>query len=305
MHLLKPDIAYWVAATRLSGVGPLTLRRWLDLFGDIKILFSISAVELKKAGLSEKQLHALKNVDWRNVESDLRWSEKNRCEIISLVDPRYPRLLREIPDAPSLLYVRGDVNLLSQSQLAIVGSRNPTAVGNQMAEDFAYSLTKAGLVVTSGLALGIDAASHRGALRATGKTIAVFGTGLKHIYPRSHRSLAEDIAEQGALVSEFPPDESPKAKNFPRRNRIISGLSIGVLVVEAVLRSGSLITARYAVEQGRDVFAIPGSIHNPLARGCHALIRQGAKLVETAEDIVEELDALHTLLKQKNDFLPA
>jgi DNA processing protein len=178
------------------------------------------------------------------------------------------------------------------AQLAIVGSRNPTPSGQQTAMDFARFLARAGLVISSGLAAGIDGAAHRGALQTDTPTLAVTGTGLDRVYPARHRDLAHRIAEQGALVSELPPGTPPLPANFPRRNRIISGLSIGTLVVEAAQKSGSLITARLATEQGREVFAIPGSIHNPLARGCHALIRQGAKLVETAEDILEELGPL-------------
>jgi DNA processing protein len=189
-----------------------------------------------------------------------------------------------------VLYVRGDVGLLSKNQLAMVGSRHPTAMGVETAQQFAKQLAASGLVITSGLALGIDGASHRGAL-LTGKTIAVLGTGLGSIYPRTHQSLATEILEKGGtLVSEFPPASPPKAAHFPLRNRIISGLSLGVLVVEAAIRSGSLITARTALEQNREVFAIPGSIHNPLARGCHQLLRQGAKLVETVEDVLEEIN---------------
>jgi DNA processing protein len=173
-----------------------------------------------------------------------------------------------------------------------VGSRNPTAAGSRTATEFARHLSAAGLVISSGLALGIDAASHRGALDAGAPTVAVMGTGLDRVYPARHRDLARQIAERGALISEFPVGTAPRAENFPRRNRIISGLSLGTLVVEAAIRSGSLITARYAGDQGREVFAIPGSIHNPLARGCHHLIRQGAKLVETANDVMDELGML-------------
>jgi DNA processing protein len=198
--------------------------------------------------------------------------------------------LRELEDAPPLLFLRGEVTQLHNPQLAVVGSRNPSVIGRETAYDFCRSLADSGLVITSGLALGVDAAAHRGALAGGGQTVAVFGTGLDRVYPAAHRELAHDIVEQGGvLVSEYAPGTAPLPGNFPRRNRIISGLSLGTLVVEAALRSGSLITARLAVEQGREVFAIPGSIHNPLARGCHQLIRQGAKLVETAQDILEEL----------------
>ncbi len=301
INSISEDIAYWLAAVRMPNIGPAKFRRWLNSFADIKALFSASEMELRFAGIKPKEIHALKNPDWKKVEKDLTWSEKNTCQIISLHAAHYPRLLLEIHGAPLVLFVRGDVKLLSQPQLSMVGSRNPTAVGSELAEQFAECLTKSGLIINSGLALGIDAASHRGALKAQGKTIAVLGTGLNHVYPASNRKLAEEIIAQGTLISEFTPDTPPIATNFPQRNRIISGLSLGVLVIEAALQSGSLITARYAIEQGRDVFAIPGSIHNPLARGCHQLIRQGAKLVETAEDILEELDALRAVLTQKNE----
>jgi DNA processing protein len=200
--------------------------------------------------------------------------------------------LREIPDPPPLLFVHGDPEVLHTPQLAMVGSRNPSVSGSETAREFAYHLATSGLSITSGLAIGIDGASHAGALDAGGITIAVTGTGLDRVYPASQHDLAHRIAEQGALVSEFPPQTQVKSGNFPRRNRIISGLALGTLVVEAAHKSGSLITARLASEQGREVFAIPGSIHNPMARGCHRLIRQGAKLVETANDVLEELAPL-------------
>jgi DNA processing protein len=210
--------------------------------------------------------------------------------LIDTFNPAYPPLLAQIPTAPALLYVQGDVASLRAPQLAVVGARRPSAPARATAARFAYSLSRAGLVITSGLALGIDAASHEGALAAGGRTVAVLGTGLDQIYPREHRALAARIAAQGALVSEFPRGTAPLRANFPRRNRIISALCLGTLVVEAAHHSGSLITARLAAEQGREVFAVPGSIHNPLARGCHALIRSGAKLVENVGDIFEEID---------------
>jgi len=194
--------------------------------------------------------------------------------------------------APLLLFVQGDVTLLSQPQLAIVGSRNPSASGLEFAKQFAKDMIRADLVVTSGMALGIDGAAHRGALAANGKTIAVLGTGPDTIYPKHHQQLAEEIVANGATVTEFPTGVKALPAHFPRRNRIVSGLSLGVLVIEASLRSGSLITARLAAEQGREVFALPGSIKNSLARGCHYLIRQGAKLVESADDIFAELGPL-------------
>ncbi|HKY92945.1 MAG TPA: DNA-processing protein DprA [Nevskiaceae bacterium] len=209
--------------------------------------------------------------------------------LLSLDDPRYPARLREIADPPAALHFRGDPELLGLPQIAIVGSRNATPQGLEIAEAFASELAGRGIVITSGLALGIDGAAHRGALAAGGTTIAVCGTGLDRIYPAKHRALGQEIVAKGLMVSEFPPGTPAIPGNFPQRNRIISGLSLGVLVVEAALDSGSLITARLAAEQGRDVFAIPGSIHNVMVRGCHRLIRQGAKLVESVDDILEEI----------------
>lgn len=218
------------------------------------------------------------------------WLADARNRIVTFADSRYPSLLRTLADPPLALYCCGAVDLLETPQIAIVGSRNPTPGGLDNATAFAHHLAEAGLTVTSGLALGIDGAAHQGALNADGRTIAVFGTGVDRIYPPRHRPLAHAIANAGGLlVSEFALGSPPKREHFPRRNRLISGLSLGVLVVEAAVQSGSLITARLAGEQGREVFAIPGSIHSPLARGCHALIRQGAKLVETAHDVLEEL----------------
>jgi DNA processing protein len=223
------------------------------------------------------------------VDSDLRWLESSGVGLLPATSPDYPALLRESPDAPAVLYVRGDLRVLSEPQLAMVGSRNPTAAGRATARDFAAFFARAGLTVTSGLALGIDAACHEGALAAGGPTVAVLGCGLHQIYPRNHEKLAERIAAHGAVISEFPPGTEPLPACFPQRNRIIAGLSHGTLVIEAAEKSGSLITARLAGVAGRDVFALPGSIHNPLARGCHQLIRQGAKLVERPEDVLCEL----------------
>jgi len=277
-------------------VGPVTFSRLLTQFVDLSALFN----DPKSAqGVSERSRSALLTPNWDQVEQDLSWfSEPNR-HIVTLYDPHYPELLKQITDPPSILFVQGDVSLLSQWQMAIVGSRNPSASGRDMSYDFSRYLAQGGITITSGLAMGIDAAAHQGALAAKGKTIAVVGTGLDRVYPAMHRDLAHNIASHGAIVSEFSLGTPPRAENFPRRNRIISGLSLGTLIVEAAIRSGSLITARMALEQGREVFAIPGSIHNPLARGCHQLIREGAKLVETANDIIEELGALAGVKAQK------
>lgn len=223
------------------------------------------------------------------LSSDLRWLETSGATLIPCTSAHYPPLLRQTTGAPPALYVLGNAALLSDPQLAIVGSRTPTPTGRATARDFARFFARCGLTITSGLALGIDGASHEGALAAGGTTIAVCGTGLNRIYPKAHRTLADRIRQHGALVSEFPPDTPPLRAYFPQRNRVISGLSLGTLVVEAASHSGSLITARCAADQGREVFAIPGSIHSALSQGCHQLIREGAKLVERGEDVLAEL----------------
>jgi DNA processing protein len=244
---------------------------------------------LARLGLTTRSAEWLAAPDEALIDSDLRWLETSGATLLPATSENYPPMLRESPDAPAVLFVRGDVRILSEPQLAMVGSRNPTAGGRSTAREFASFFSQAGLSITSGLALGIDAACHEGALAADGPTIAVLGCGLDQIYPRNHEALAERIAASGALVSEFPPGTAPLPACFPQRNRIIAGLSHGTLVVEAAQRSGSLITARLAGTAGREVFAIPGSIHNPMARGCHQLIRQGAKLVECPEDVLCEL----------------
>jgi DNA processing protein len=232
---------------------------------------------------------ALLEVDAARVRADRRWMEQENIALLDIGNPGYPVQLRSIARPPPLLYVRGCVESLSCAQLAIVGSRRPTATGRLIASEFAAQLSQAGLIITSGLALGIDAASHEGALSAGGRTIAVLGCGLDDIYPAEHRALAAQIALRGAVLSEFPPATAAQSSNFPRRNRIISGLCRALLVVEAALGSGSLISARSARKQERMVFAIPGSIRNPMARGCHELIRDGAKLVECPAQILAEL----------------
>jgi DNA processing protein len=286
---------YWLALAHLPGMGSRRIARLLDVFGNIDAAFSATPEQLSRAGVPADCLEGFHQPDHAAIENDLRWAEVADNHILCLDDPHYPQLLKEIPDPPPLLFVHGDPDYLRQPQLAIVGSRNPTPSGIALAREFAAYLAEFGLTISSGLATGIDAAAHEGALDGQGATLAVMGTGLDRVYPACHRDLAHRIAGNGALVSEFPPGTRLQPSNFPRRNRIISGLSVGTLVVEAALRSGSLITARLARDQGREVFAIPGSIHNPLARGCHALIREGAKLVETGQHILEELAPLVTL----------
>lgn len=283
------SLAAWLRLTLAPGIGGATQRRLLGAFGLPEAIFAAGhdAVatligEARAARLFEHDATA-------GIDAARRWADEAGRRILTLADPDYPRSLLEIPDPPSVLYVRGRHELLARPALAIVGSRNPTPQGIENAEQFATALSAAGLTIASGLALGIDAAAHRGALRTPAGTVAFVGTGIDRIYPARNHALALEIGEQGCIVSELPLGSPVMAANFPRRNRLISGFARGVLVVEAAPQSGSLITARLAAEQGREVFAIPGSIHSPQARGCHTLIKQGAKLVETAQDVLEEL----------------
>lgn len=287
----------WLALARAPGLGSVSARELLRAHPGPGDLFRPGRPREPATGLPDRARRALQGVDWQGVEADLRWLEQPAHHLVTLQDPRYPPLLAELGDAPPILFVNGDPALLDSPQVAIVGSRNPSPTGRETAREFAAFLAGAGFTITSGLATGIDGAAHRGALDVEGRTLAVGGTGPDRVYPASHAGLAREIAARGALVSEFPLGTTVSPGNFPRRNRVIAGLSLGTLVVEAARRSGSLITARLAAEQGREVFAIPGSIHNPLARGCHLLIRQGAKLVETGADIVEELGPLFGALE--------
>jgi DNA processing protein len=290
------ELTAWLTLARAPGVHRGTLVPLLEKFPSVAALASAPRAALVTAGLNGKTSDWLQAPPREAIAADRQWLEHDQHHLIPWGSQRYPTLLANISDAPVALYVRGNPDLLTSSQLAVVGSRNPTRHGSETAHSFAAHLSRCGLTITSGLATGIDAASHRGALDASGVTIAVCGTGLDLNYPRRNAELAEAICVHGALVSEFPVRTPPIRSNFPRRNRIISGLSLGTLVVEAAVQSGSLITARLAAEQGREVFAIPGSIHNPLARGCHQLIRQGAKLVETADDIFDELRGIAGVL---------
>lgn len=281
----------WLTLANAPGVGPRTVSKLIGHFGGPCEILAAAPGALEVAGVRVPGIKAIRSPDESAIDSALAWAEQESAHILACDDPRYPPLLRELADAPILLYVRGDPSVLSDPQLALVGSRNPTPAGHETTLQFARHLAACGLTITSGLAIGVDGVAHAGALE-NGRTIAVLGTGPDRVYPAAHRNLAQRVAEGGALVTELPPGTNAVGRNFPRRNRIISGMSLGTLVTEAALKSGSLITARYASEQGREVFAIPGSIHNPLARGCHALIRDGAKLVETAQDIFEELAPL-------------
>jgi DNA processing protein len=285
-------VADWLRLEQAPGVGRRSAGRLLKQFGSPARIFSAGYAELAEH-VSPAQAQALcaplSPATARLVDATLSWLAYPAHHLLTLHDAAYPQLLANIADPPLLLYIKGRIDLLGQPALAIVGSRNASAQGKANAEAFAQALSAAGLVIVSGLALGIDAAAHEGALRGAGSTIAVIGTGADLIYPARNRQLAQRIAEVGCIVSEYPLGTPSAASNFPRRNRIISGLSAGVLVVEAAAGSGSLITAHLAADQGREVFAIPGSIHAALSKGCNALIRQGAKLVETVGEVLEAM----------------
>lgn len=291
--MLRSELAAWLRLLLTPGVGPESARKLLAAFGLPEAVFT--QPEMAWRAILGPRMAAALAVPPEDLEAQvdrvLAWlAEGGNHQVLTLGDPLYPPELLQMADPPLLLYVLGDVQALHHPRrLAIVGSRNPTPQGEANARQFAQALGEAGVCVVSGLALGVDGAAHDGALLGGAPTVAVVGTGLDRVYPRRHLSLAHRIAAQGALISEYPLGTPPLRENFPRRNRLIAGLAQGTLVVEAAVQSGSLITARLASEQGREVFAIPGSIHAPQSRGCHALIRQGAKLVESAQDILEDL----------------
>ncbi|MDO6562350.1 DNA-processing protein DprA [Amphritea sp. 1_MG-2023] len=301
---MQDHVREWIALAELPGIGAGVLLRLiqqcqLNAAVGYRSLFEVSDDQLRSFNLPAKTFHHIKafqagtwpDADYLQIIE--RWLEQPLNHLISLTDEDYPGLLKEIPDAPVLLYVSGDPSVLHLPQLAIVGSRSASRNGISLSGAFARDLTAAGMTITSGLARGIDGAAHRAAVSLSKPTVAVLGSGLMTIYPRQHQSLAaEIIAHGGALVSEYPLEMPPLAYNFPRRNRIISGLSAGVLVIEAARRSGSLITARMALEQGREVFALPGALNNPQSHGCHDLIREGATLIETSAQIIEPLASL-------------
>ncbi len=298
-HLLLsclPDTGaavYWALVEQFGELGAALATAPSRLAGFLKPAAIALLEEIRRGG----EGHPL----MQRVRQDLEWLTTHGVNLVCVTDARYPVLLKEIARAPPLLYVLGNVDALSMPQVAIVGSRKPTRGGLEHAERFAAELARGGLTVTSGLALGVDIAAHLGALAAGGPTIAVLATGIDIVYPHRHlRAAADIIAQGGALVTEFSLRTPPHPAHFPQRNRIISGLSFGVLVVEAAVKSGSLITARFALAQNREVFAIPGSIHNPLSRGCHALLRDGAKLVETAQDILDEVPGFLSLKWQES-----
>lgn len=286
---LKKDVEHWLRLSLLPGLGDASLRRLLFAFGSPEQILRAGPGALSKVVPARLAREICEGGASAGLTTVADWLDDAANSLVTLADARYPKALLHIPDPPPLLYVKGRVDLLSQPALAIVGSRNATPQGVATAESFAKALSDSGLTIVSGLALGIDAAAHRGGLAGHARSIAVLGTGLDVVYPARNRALAHQLAAEGALISELPLGTPAIGTNFPRRNRLISGLARGCLVVEAAPHSGSLITARLANDQGREVFAIPGSIHSPLAKGCHQLIKQGAKLVESAQDVLEEL----------------
>jgi DNA processing protein len=288
----------WLRLVHTPGIGPATARALLDTFGLPDAIFAASVSQLTPVvgeALARTIAAPVPAAQAQAIEAALAWLARDRSHhLLTLADAAYPRGLLAVADPPPLLFAIGRLDLLAEPALAIVGSRSATQQGAATAESFAAGLARAGITIVSGLALGIDAAAHRGALKAAadgahGSTIAVVGTGIDLVYPAFNRALTEQIRREALVLSELPLGTPAVAHNFPRRNRLIAGLARGVLVVEAALRSGSLITARLAAEQGREVFAIPGSIHSPVAKGCHRLIKEGAKLAESVQDILEEL----------------
>jgi len=309
MRQVPQDCVYWLRMHEIQGLDRQTTYQLLKAFGSAEAIFAASHANLRKVVSDDiaNQIKAETVSD--QIKITLEWLAEPNNHLITLADEDYPRLLLETPDPPPILFAKGQLSCLQQPSIAIVGSRNPTAQGEKNAHDFAMLLAEFGFTIVSGLAIGIDAAAHRGALASNGKTIAVVGTGLDIVYPAKHRELAHEIIKQGLLISEFSLGTPSLPQNFVQRNRVISGLSMGCLVVEASLQSGSLITAKFATEQDRDVFAIPGSIHSPQSKGCHQLIKQGAKLVDAVQDIVHELKSEHFVslaaIPLKKNFIPA
>ncbi|HEV2232167.1 MAG TPA: DNA-processing protein DprA [Terriglobia bacterium] len=290
--MIDENLTYWLALARIDGLGVRTAHKLIAHFGSPQAAYMASLTELESCGLSAQVAQAIfAQSGMRDAEKELEATSRAGCQLVTLSSDEYPPLLREISDAPLVLYVLGDASLLSRHAVAMVGSRRPTAYGSSVAHRLASDLAQRGLVVVSGLARGIDSASHRGALEAGGKTIAVLGSGIDVIYPRENKSLAKKIMESGAVISEFPLGTGPTPQNFPIRNRIICGLALGVVIVEAAEYSGSLITARLALEQNREVFGVPGNITSAQSFGPNHLIKQGAKLVDQWIDVVEEFPA--------------
>jgi DNA processing protein len=297
------ELVSWLILIRTTSLSPIKIRKLILHYGTAHRLVRAETCELIDAGINYKTIQSFREPNWEQIKTDIAWLDASGNHFISCMDIRYPILLQKIPDPPIGLFISGNVDVLSQVQIAIIGTKKPTPGGRRIAIEFARQIGNIGFTVTSGLAVGIDTAAHMGAISSNSPTIAVLGNGLDMIYPKANTQLAEKICENGAIVSEFPVGTKPLPSHFPRRNRIISGLLVGTVVVEAALQSGSLITARLEMEQGREVFAIPGSIFNLVSRGCHTLISDVAKLTTNIEDILDEIGPLVSVAQQcKSDF---
>ncbi|MGB9715407.1 MAG: DNA-processing protein DprA [Thermodesulfovibrionales bacterium] len=285
------DLRYWVALSELEDVGPVLSKKLLSVFETPEKIFGAEMTDLLSVeGIGINRAKNIKEFPfWKNVDRHLKVLREKDIKVVDINNPLYPDMLRQIEDAPVVLYVKGEIKPEDRYAIAIVGSRKPTSYGVTVAESISEELASMGFTIVSGMARGIDAISHKGAIRAGGRTIAVLGSGIDIPYPAENKGLMDKIATSGYILSEFPPGTSPDKENFPRRNRIISGLSFGVLVIEATSDSGSLITAGYALEQGREVFAVPGNITSPASAGTNELLKKGAILTRNAEDIVKEL----------------
>jgi len=294
--MIHTTLATYLALNKIDGFGVRYFNHFEQYFqqngGNMVDMLKFSDQALIALNWKPQHITQWRNLSWKVIETELEWAEKNKQDIIYWHDPRYPTLLKEIHRPPIVLYVKGELEALNRISIAIVGTRHPTSYGENNARLFTQKLAELNICIVSGLAIGIDGIAHKTALSHPAGTVAVIATGLDQVYPRRHYQLSAHIEQNGAIVSEFPFKTSPRAENFPRRNRIISGLSQGVLIIEAAVKSGSLITARYAMEQGRDVFAIPGDINNIQTQGCHALIQQGAVLVNHIDDILQEMRLL-------------
>lgn len=287
--MIKTNLATYLALNKIDGFGVKYIQHFEKMYADITQILTLSNPELLQLGWQEKHINQWRSLSWKTIEDELNWASQPHHYIFHWHDKAYPRLLKEIHRPPVILYIQGQLDAITPQTIAIVGTRHPTPYGKQNAAYFSQQLAEIGFCIASGLAIGIDGIAHQSALPSPAGTVAVVATGLDQVYPERHKNLAKNILENGAIISEFSFKTSPRPENFPRRNRIISGLSRGVLVIEAALKSGSLITARYAIEQGREVFAIPGIIQNPHTHGCHSLIQQGAVLVNSLNDILDEL----------------
>lgn len=285
------DPRYWIALSMLPDIGPVRARKLLSLFLTPEKIFEAGFEDLRSVeGIGTNKVKNIKEFSaWKNIDAQIKILEKQGIQAVGLEEPSYPGMLRELEDAPVVIYMKGDIQPEDRYAIAIVGSRKPTPYGMSATEKISEELAAMGFTIISGMARGIDAISHKGALRAGGRTIAVLGSGLDVTYPPENKGLMDKITRSGCVISEFPPGTPPDRENFPKRNRIISGLSLGVLVIEATSNSGSLITAGYALEQNREVFAMPGNINSPTSEGTNELIKRGAILTRRAEDIVEEL----------------